>query len=183
MSAVPNLLRAPRGSAEIAARRREIDAVADQLRRAHWDQFSLPLSAQRLAEGAGVSVRARGGADEPTYPYRGRLLRLDGRPVIEVSLALDPLQRRLVLAHALGHHLLDHGEVPPELAAHFTTACPSVIEQEANHFALDLLLPGPALRRVMDAGWLTLKKLSRGFLVPEDAVQRRLLDIDDRSRL
>ncbi|MDH0865690.1 ImmA/IrrE family metallo-endopeptidase [Mitsuaria sp. GD03876] len=169
-----------RTPAEIAARHREIDEVADRLRRAHWDQATLPVCARDLAEGAGVEVRARGGPDEPMYPYRGRLLMLDDRPVIELNLAVEPMRRRLVLAHALGHHLLDHGPVPPETLPTLSMQHPRRIEQEANHFALELLMPDFALYRLMNHGMVSARKLAQKFFVPEAAIHARLQTLETK---
>lgn len=161
-----------------AARHREIDAIADSLRRAHGDPDDLPVNAQDLAESAGVEVRARGGPAEPMYPYRGRLLYLDGRPVIELNRAEEPLRRRVVLAHALGHHLLGHGPVPPETAPTLSIACTRRIEQEATQFALELLMPDAALYRLMNHGMVSARRLAQKFLVPESSVHARLQTLE-----
>ena len=166
---------------EAAARHRLIGTIADELRQAHWHPATLPVSAQDLAEGAGVEVRARGGAQEPLYPYRGRLLYLDERPVIEVNLGEDAARRRIVLAHALGHHLLGHGPVPPETLVTLSTCCPRRIEQEAHHFALDLLMPEIAIYRLMDHGMLSARKLANKFQVPEASLHERMQALDRRS--
>ncbi|MFX1680079.1 ImmA/IrrE family metallo-endopeptidase [Mitsuaria sp. CC2] len=167
-----------RSPAEVAERHRTIDALVDQLRKAHWDQATLPLDPHELADGAGVEVRDRGGAQEPMYPYRGRLLYLDDRPVIELNLAEEPMRRRIVLAHALGHHVLGHGLVPPETAPNLSSHSPHRIEQEAHRFALDLLMPDFAIYRLMNQGVVSARRLSEKFLVPESAMHERLQALD-----
>ena len=164
--------------AEAAARQRDIDTLAEELRKAHWDQASLPVSARDLAEGAGVEVRDRGGPQEPLYPYRGRLLYLDERPVIELNLAEEPMRRRIVLAHALGHHVLGHGPVPPETTSHLSSHHPRRIEQDAHRFALDLLMPAFAIYRLMNQGVVSAHRLSERFFVPESAMHERLQALD-----
>lgn len=176
----PPVYREVRSSAEQAARRRLIDAIARELRKAHWDQVTLPVNAWDMAEGAGVEVRTRGGTREPGYPYRGRLLYLDGRPVIELNDDEDPLRQRLVLAHALGHHVLGHGPVPPELPPTLTVANPRPIEQEAQHFALELLMPDFVVQRLMNQGVINARKLGDLFLLPEGAVRERLQALHQR---
>ncbi|WP_431101326.1 ImmA/IrrE family metallo-endopeptidase [Roseateles noduli] len=164
--------------ADAATRHRAIDALADELRKALWDQATLPLNAHELADGAGVEIRDRGGPQEPMYPHRGRLLYLDERPVIELSLAEDPMRRRIVLAHALGHHLLGHGAVPPETASNLSIHSPRRIEQDAHRFALDLLMPDFAIYRLMNQGVVSARRLSEKFFVPESAVHERLQALD-----
>lgn len=163
---------------EVATRLRDIDFLVDELRKAHWDQASLPVSAHDLAEGAGVEVRERGGPQEPMYPYRGRLLYLDERPVIELNLAEDPMRRRIVLAHALGHHVLGHGPVPPETTPTLSSHHPRHIEQDAHRFALDLLMPDFAIYRLMNQGVVSAHRLSEKFFVPESAMHERLQALD-----
>jgi Zn-dependent peptidase ImmA (M78 family) len=170
--------RESRTPAEVAARHRVIDAFADELRKAHWDQATLPLNVHELAAGAGVEVRERGGPQEPLYPYRGRLLYLDEKPVIELNLAEEPMRRRIVLAHALGHHLIGHGPVPPETSPNLSTHGPRRIEQEAHRFALDLLMPDFAIYRLMNQGVVSARRLSEKFFVPESAVHERLQALD-----
>ncbi|WP_343635826.1 ImmA/IrrE family metallo-endopeptidase [Roseateles sp.] len=160
------------------SRYREIDAVADELRREHGDPDHLPVSVRDLAEGAGIEVRARGGPQEPTYPYRGRLLYLDDRPVIELNIGEEPRRRRIVLAHAMGHHVLGHGPVPPETRPHLSTQCPRRIEQEAHHFALELLMPDVAIYRLMNQGMVSARRLAERFHVPEDVLHERLQTLD-----
>jgi Zn-dependent peptidase ImmA (M78 family) len=181
MSAIPLSSPPPRESrppAEVAARHRDIEVLADELRKAHGDQTLLAVNVHALAEGAGVEVRDRGGPQEPMYPYRGRLLSLDERPVIELNLAEEPLRRRIVLAHALGHHVLGHGPVPPETAPNLSIHSARRIEQEAHRFALGLLMPDFAIYRLMNQGVVSARRLSEKFFVPESAVHERLQALD-----
>ncbi|WP_431259602.1 ImmA/IrrE family metallo-endopeptidase [Roseateles chitinivorans] len=164
--------------AEAAARHRVIDVLADELRKAHGDQTLLAVNVHALAEGVGVEVRERGGAQEPMYPYRGRLLSLDEHPVIELNLADEPLQRRIVLAHALGHHLLGHGPVPAETTPNLSIHGSRRIEQEAHRFALGLLMPDFAIYRLMNQGVVSARRLAEKFFVPESAVHERLQALD-----
>lgn len=169
----------PRRPVELdESRLREIDAAASALLTECWKEEAAPLNLAVFTDGAGVPVRERGGRAEPMYAHHGRLLRLDGAPVIEVNRALDPWTRRLVVAHALGHHVLGHPAVPPEIPEHFGPTCQSVIEREATRFALALLLPEAALRRGMEEGWVSVKRLSEGFAMPEACVRERILQIE-----
>ncbi len=170
--------------ADATAALNRVEALAHDLRRRHWDQLSLPLSAQELAEGAGVEVRNRGGPEEPLYPHRGRLLYLDDRAVIELNQAEAPADRRIVLAHALGHHLLGHGPVPPEVGSHLSIHCARLMEQEAHRFALDLLMPDFAIHRLMNQGVVSVVRLAQKFFVPESAMRERLQTLErDRAPL
>ncbi|WP_431264773.1 ImmA/IrrE family metallo-endopeptidase [Roseateles chitinivorans] len=181
MSAVPlssSSFRESGTPAEATARHRAIDVLADELRKAHGDQTLLAVNVHALAEGLGVEVRDRGGAREPMYPYRGRLLSLDERPVIELNLADEPLQRRIVLAHALGHHVLEHGPVPAETAPNLSIHSPRRIEEDAHRFALGLLMPDFAIYRLMNQGVVSARRLAEKLFVPEAAVHERLQALD-----
>lgn len=189
MSVIPKSVRlhvAPdaQDSRELAEPRlREIESTAAVLLNAFWREKGAPLDLDVFLVGTGVAVRERGGPPEPMYPHEGRLLRLDGRAVIEVSRALDPPTRRLMVAHALGHHLLGHDPVPPEIPEHFGPSCRSAIEREATRFALALLMPQAAMLKGMEEGWVSVKRLAEGFVVPESCVRQRLLHIERHCRL
>ncbi|MBO9687705.1 MAG: ImmA/IrrE family metallo-endopeptidase [Mitsuaria chitosanitabida] len=161
----------------------EVEAAAAALLGEFWKEADVPLRVSVFTEGAGVTVRERGGPQEPLYPHQGRLLRLDGAPVIEVCRALDRRTRRLLLAHALGHHVLGHERVPPEMPAHLEMTCRSPVEREATRFALALLLPRAALLRGMEEGWVSVKRLSEGFALPEACVRDRLMQLERHNRL
>lgn len=147
---------------------------AGWLLRECWDgeRVALPLNA--MARRLGVEVRGRGGEQEADYPWLGRLTSVDGRPLIEVNMAYPNRVRRVVAAHALGHHLLEHGDMPPETPRHFLQEPEDFREAEATQFALDLLIPTHAVRRIYPHEVYKAEELRRLFEVPNMTVLWRL---------
>lgn len=126
-------------------------AAAAKLSAAHTDG-SLPVDVQAVAVGAGLKVQ-RG-----TFDHDG-LLR---GSVIEVP-AVGHAAERFVIAHEIGHHHLRH-QVPEDK-----------LEQEANAFASELLMPGSALKQSVADG-LGLSALCRRFAVSKQAMVYALQD-------
>lgn len=126
-------------------------AAADKLAAAHTDA-SLPVNVQAVAAAVGLTVRR--GPFEHDGLLRGA--------VIEVP-DVGPAAERFVIAHEIGHHQLRH-QVPEDK-----------LEQEANAFASQLLMPPAALRRSVTEG-LTLSALCRRFAVSKQAMVYALQD-------
>jgi predicted RNA-binding Zn-ribbon protein involved in translation (DUF1610 family) len=115
-------------------------AAARALRQRHGDN-TLPVDVERLALAEGLTIeQAQPGAD--------------GLLVAGTIRATDESEatRRYTIAHELGHHELRH-KVPE-----------SKLEQEANAFAAELLIPTDALRSAVSEG-ATVSQLCRRFNV------------------
>lgn len=120
-------------------------AAAAKLSAAHTDG-SLPVDVEAIAAAVGLTVQR--GSFEHDGLLRGS--------VIEVP-DVGQSAERFVIAHEIGHHHLRH-QVPEDR-----------VEHEANAFASQLLMPGPALKQLVAEG-LTLSALCRRFAVSKQAM-------------
>lgn len=175
----------PRPSPEALAaaqrRRAVVEQKAAELLRRFWDGKSLPLLPERMAAGLGVPLIARGGPSEPDYAPLGRFVeRPDGGVAIEVNVGQDLEAQRFIVAHILGHHVLQHRGVPPETLDTVRADQRDRQEDEASYFALELLMPERVFMRAMQVGYDSTKKLSRLFEVPAVAANVRGIEMDRR---
>lgn len=115
--------------------------------------------AQRLEETLGVDV-VRMGELGTDYSFV-----VHGRPVIALRATASWFRENWSLAHELGHLALRHHEVQDEARA-------AEMENAANAFAADLLLP-PGLLREID--WEALTRRDLGLLVWEWGVSTEAL--------
>lgn len=120
-------------------------AARDMLRRARVDRP--PVRIGTLARSVGVTVER-----VKLDPHVSSVLLTGKAPRIAVNRRLSRAHRRFAVAHALGHQLL-HGErtaaLVTDLGIHLSNTPPSRSdprEQEANAFALELLMPDFLLR-------------------------------------
>lgn len=99
----------------------------------------------------------------------------EGSKQLVLHTDLSPLRKRFAIAHAIGHYVLKHGAGFTDQAADYNSAVNSKVEQQANHFALALLIPEAHLRCLIDVdGYTSIKELSNFFIVSEAAVIARL---------
>jgi len=151
-------------------------AAAALLQR-HWDG-QLPVEPARIAAALGIEVIARGGPEEPGYPYSGFFEYRDGRPVIEVNRGDSPVRRRFTIAHELGHYALGHRQAPRDYPANFTTGVQDDDERRANQFAAELLMPAERIRALVQSGRVgSLDEMARGFKVSGAAMGYRLKNL------
>ncbi len=103
---------------------------------------------------------------------------LEGRTrVIGVNTNQSPMRQRFSLAHEIGHYCLGHR---PTLDVHFTESfgAPSTIfERQANAFGAELLMPGAMVRRAHAQSGEDLPMLARMFLVSQQAMWIRLIEL------
>ncbi|MDR5820766.1 ImmA/IrrE family metallo-endopeptidase [Caballeronia sp. LZ043] len=136
----------------------------------HWDG-KLPVDAFAIARSENVTVQR-----EPDMgAVYGRFEFVDGQPRIVVNGDAPELRQRFVVAHHLGHLALEHG-------THFTCASRQFslyqldeIENQANRFALEMLVPGFALNILIQKRNITnFHRLTDAFEVSELAMKLRL---------
>lgn len=100
--------------------------------------------AKRLATSMGLSLRI---VDAPLDGADSQLVRLHDRVIIIVADRVrDPASRKFVIAHELGHLVLDHPSLPPHTIGEAGPAqrTPDHVrdyEAEANAFASELTMP------------------------------------------
>ena len=79
---------------------------------------------------------------DPSFAYCGQYIHSDNEnQLIIVNSSENYLRQRFTIAHELGHHFLNHKNTPPDIKEHFFKFSFDKIEQEANEFAKDLLIP------------------------------------------
>ncbi len=83
------------------------------------------------------------------------------------------VRQRFTLAHELGHFLLGHEDDTID----GRSDRPMPLEREANSFASRLLIPADAVTKMINEIGLDLKALAKEFLVSEQAMTIRLLDM------
>lgn len=113
----------------------------------------------------------------------GLLLELPGGSVIGFNSDHPRNRRRFSVAHELGHYLLRHAE-----HFHLDLAIPAAWhgeppgydwrdERAANHFAAELLMPEDFVRRAASRHDTDARRLARQFLVSEEAMGFRLVNL------
>ena len=143
---------------------RELTAPVMRARRVISDlqiQQSSEILIEEIAitHGAAVLYEPLAGAD-------GRLVRVGDRGVIRVRQDIPELgRRRFVIAHELGHLLLDHGSDVLKLCAEEDflewSRVQQAVENEANEFAAELLMPEEFFRPHCQTGDPSLKLIRR----------------------
>lgn len=89
-----------------------------------------------------------------------------------------PLQKRMLIAHELGHLFLHshYGKIPIE-AYHNAEEKDEIVENEAHEFACAFLMPRQSLLRVAKANEKDSIWVAAFFMVPEPVARQRMIDI------
>ncbi|MEM8988386.1 MAG: ImmA/IrrE family metallo-endopeptidase [Pseudomonadota bacterium] len=151
---------------------------ADEKALVRRHQKQAPVDVRALAADLGLNVYK----DDLGQDVSGVLKRdaRDAGPsgwVVLVNTDHNRNRQRFTIAHEIGHFLLhreraeEEGEVTDD---YFYRAFSSPIEQEANAFAADLLMPTHLLARAMDDGFTHLDDLARLFRVSKQSMAIRL---------
>lgn len=110
-----------------------------------------------------------------------------GTKAIGVNRAHAPVRQRFSVAHELGHYLgghedfTEHGEGEKiQVDGHFDPTDPQQrLEQEANQFAAELLMPEQIVKRELaKMGTLDAPALARKFQVSEQAMWIQLIALN-----
>lgn len=150
--------------------------TAKEVLEKYWDGRTVPVPVRGIAAQMGVSVLS-----EPQMTVSGHYSPMDSRlgtALISVRPTESALRQQFTVAHELAHHCLAHGErdrlAPPD----FTTNPQDPIEDAANRFAMELLMPEQVLRAFVEAGDLrSVAKLALRFGVGEQAMFHRLKEL------
>lgn len=144
-----DLLSAARKASEVVAQFRAQERIKDGYTRVDPDT---------IAGAAGVVVMYK-----PLDRLLGGFLREDDTPGIMVNIARSRGLVHMTCAHELGHYFLGHSSTADQTIEYGSTA--SIIEQQANYFAYNLLAPqwliAGTMRRM---GW-TVKDLRNPAVV------------------
>ena len=98
-----------------------------------------------------------------------------GKFTITLTPILFPLQKRMSIAHELGHLFLHsrYGEVALQ-AHHDSDEENDVVEDEAHEFACEFLMPTKLLRKIANFFDNDTIKIAAYFMVPEPIVRQRM---------
>ena len=119
----------------------------------------------QLCEKMGITVLTH---DLPAS-INGFTVRMEGMPFIVLSSALESFERRITIAHELGHIVLHSGTNSVSLSMN-TSFCVTKYEREADCFAAHLLLEdGRSEYEDMEA--VTADDISMITRMPKDMVQ------------
>lgn len=120
--------------------------------------------AKRIGAMLGLKLRI---VDAPLEGADSQLVKLPNEVIIIVSTRIrDPASRKFVIAHELGHLVLDHPSMPPHKIGEAgpirrTPDHVRDLEAEANAFASELTMPYTLVRHLCEAGPVSLDVASR----------------------
>lgn len=123
------------------------------------EHIRIEVIAKHLAALLGLRLRI---VDAPLEGADSQLVRLPTEVIILVSTRItDPASRRFVIAHELGHLVLDHPSMPPHRIgdANPATRTPNDVrdyESEANAFASELTMPYRLVRDLCRSSHVSL---------------------------
>ena len=104
-----------------------------------------------------------------------------GKFIIQLSPFLFPLQRRISIAHELGHFFLHsrYGEVAIK-AYHNAEQRNELVEEEAYEFACGFLMPQEEFYKIAKDSNNDSIKVATYFMVPEPVARQRLINLGCR---
>jgi hypothetical protein len=119
--------------------------AAEEVLQQHGER-DIPTPLFEIAKKIGVILEAGdlGGLTATYTPAPGK-----GKARVVYSSTLTEIRERFAIAHALAHHVLDHGPMEDNLAA-YQRSNPDARQNAANAFALSLLLPESEIRRTIE---------------------------------
>lgn len=102
-----------------------------------------------------------------------------GVSVIQINSSLDDFHRRLACAHELGHIILKHRNNKFFLSQN-TNLCLPKYENEADYFAIELLLPD---EDILGLGALSCNRLAKIYNIPRKLAEYKLVNMREQLRI
>lgn len=137
----------------------------------HWHSARVPVNPVSIAVSMGVAVTA-----DPSRTTGGCYIAKG--PRIIYSSADNTVRQRFAVAHALGHHVLGHGDSDTSTPAQYTLETDDDAELQANLFALRLLMPEDCVRAAISVKHInSVKDIASMFGVAIGAAKARLKEI------
>jgi hypothetical protein len=153
--------------------------VISQILEMHWD-WSLPVNVEDIAKRLGMEV----GSISPEDNDLSGLAEITsgGKRIIRRATHESFNRQRFTLAHEIGHHMLGHVTKEHKQCRdnfnNFSSEVHSSLEQQANNFAAQLLMPEEALRiMIFRKGVTDINELSNSFNVSGAAMYYRLKNL------
>ncbi|MBB3119723.1 ImmA/IrrE family metallo-endopeptidase [Pseudoduganella violacea] len=150
--------------------------AAKEILEQYWDG-RLPIRPEQIAERMQMAMVGRGGAGDEGYNFSGYFSMRNGKPTIEYNVNDSLVRRRFTVAHELGHYVLGHQDAPRDYPDSFGSKNSSPIEQQANKFAAELLMPAYVVKAMALAGSNSLDELANIFVVSKVAMGHRLSNL------
>lgn len=150
--------------------------AAKEILERYWDG-RLPVRPEQIAERMRIAMVGRGGAGDESYHFSGYFSVRQGKPTIEYNANDSLVRRRFTVAHELGHYVLGHQDAPRDYPDSFGSKNGSPIEQQANKFAAELLMPSHVVKTMALAGSNSLEELANLFAVSKVAMGHRLSNL------
>lgn len=141
--------------------------VVNQIHAQHWD-YSLPVNPISIANSMGVKVYS----SESMGTFSG-YYDADTNAIV-VNSGDSTSRQRFSIAHELGHSAMGHGSSPRDNSQQFNQYHYDPKEVAANIFAAELLMPGEAVRTMVEQRELTFQQLCEKFDVSSSAMRIRL---------
>ncbi|MDD6174067.1 MAG: ImmA/IrrE family metallo-endopeptidase [Elusimicrobia bacterium] len=137
-----------------------------------------PVLSEALARNYGLTVQY--------YTFKPEYTNVSGfitKNTIIVNVADSPNRRNFTIAHELGHYLLGHADKPDYEVLYrrpIADTSNKPMEQEANCFAANLLVPKQMLQKyISDYPFINNEQLARIFGVSSDVIgfRRQILGV------
>lgn len=152
--------------------------LAEGILKTHWDQ-TIPVNLARIAKSMGVTIRLQSTVDCAALLE----FQADLRWRITLPQHDSTMHQRYAVAHALAHVALHH--LRPgmarriEVSEDFRIDHAVRLNSEANDFALQLLIPQPALHYALHTMQARNHlELAHLFEVPELLIKQRMADLN-----
>jgi len=137
--------------------------IAKELLRRHPRLSCAPVDVETLAAAEGLEC--------VYWPFRGSVKEVKQGNVVGLAEGVDRAERRYLIAHSLGHHLMHTGNQLSFYHQQFGMCART--EREANLCAAHILIPEEELAKVWD---LEVWEIAEHFDVPEELAQQRVND-------
>ena len=137
----------------------------------HWDG-ELPVDPFAIARSANVIVE-----HDPKMESNelGRFEYVNGQPRIYTNPNESELRLRFVVAHELGHYAMEHGTRFVDTSLHFAPVHYDRAENQANRFAIELLMPDFAVNILIEKRNIkSFEQLTGIFWVSGQSMEFRL---------
>lgn len=144
---------------------KEIKYKADDILKRYWSDYSIPVSPSKILTRIGVVIITNPYLKESGLYYPNGY---HNHPTVEYNPECSNIRIRFILAHMLAHHVLKHNS-----NEHIFTNDESILlsEQEANIFAIHLLIPNACLQMAISSNIIELSKF---FKVSKAAMNYKL---------
>jgi len=140
----------------------------------HDFRKQIPVDVRGLALALGASVEQ--GWMDPSLT--GSLKKAEEEFLITLNGDNSPKQQRIILAHLLGHCILHSHLIQETVTEPYDPGIMEQQENEANEFAMDLLLPIESIKELRAKGITTPGALAERLQVPLAAMNSRLAGIE-----